>query len=127
MDVKEERTRSGAPGRALVALVLALALAAAPAEAAAARDTWVEGGKGAATALANVLYIPAKLAYALVGSVVGGLAFAVTAGNMEVANGIWKPSVGGRYTLSTTDLFPPAPDAGAPVAGVSESQPQWPE
>lgn len=121
------RVRQRRVGRTLVAVLLASTIAAAPASAAAASDTWAAGGRGAATALANVLYIPAKLAYALVGGVVGGLAFAVTAGNMEVANTIWRPSVGGRYTLSTEDLFPSRASGGGTGQGVSEYQPQWPE
>jgi hypothetical protein len=71
-------------------------------------ETWTSGGKGAATALVNVLYIPAKLVYATTGGIVGGLAYAVTAGDREVAQTVWEPSVGGSYVMTTDQLFPPA-------------------
>jgi hypothetical protein len=115
-----------------VAGALALALVATPALAAEG-ETWAAGGRGAATALVNVLYIPAKLVYAVAGGLVGGLAFCLTAGDREVAQNIWEPSVGGSYILTTEQLFPASADASAPGSleggspGMAESEPQWPE
>src|SRR5690554_4585393 len=120
--------------RRCVAAVLVLTWTALPAAAASEGDTWAAGGRGAATALVNVLYIPAKLVYALAGGLVGGLAFVLTAGDREVAQNIWEPSVGGSYILTTSQLFPDSATASAEPAGsdlgspgVAESEPQWPE
>ena len=59
-----------------------------------------DAGIGIASVLANVIYVPAKLAYAVVGSVTGGAAWAVTGGNTEVAKGVWVSSLGGDYFLA---------------------------
>lgn len=61
---------------------------------------WGDVGRGAGAALGNVLYIPAKLVYASVGGVVGGLAYLVTLGSTETANAIWEPTLGGTYVLT---------------------------
>jgi len=110
----------------------ALVLASAPAMAD-EEDTWTAGGKGAATALVNVLYIPAKLVYATTGGVVGGLAYCLTAGNEKVAETVWEPSVGGNYIMTTDQLFPKS--YGGPVESetpppedrVAGTESQWPE
>jgi hypothetical protein len=73
---------------------------------------WKDAGKGTATAAANLLYMPAKLVYAGVGGLVGGLAYGVTLGDQKVAQNIWEPSVGGKYILSTNDLFPESQPGG---------------
>ena len=136
-----ERTTGKAGGcgsraavRRLVASLLVMIVAmAVPAAADTEGETWTEGGKGAATALVNVLYIPAKLVYASTGGVVGGLAYALTAGDREVAQTIWEPSVGGSYILTTNQLFPESAAASAEPSGfheshaAAESEPQWPE
>ena len=118
--------RSGVVAAVLTALV-AVPVGAAESQA----DTWAAGGKGAATALVNVLYIPAKLVYAAVGGLVGGLAFCLTAGNSAVAQTVWEPSVGGSYILTTEQLFPPSSghaNGSEPTSQkVQESEPQWPE
>lgn len=72
-------------------------------QAGAAADTgsfWKDVGLGAGAAVTNVLYIPAKLVYASVGGVVGGLAYVVTLGSTETANAIWEPTLGGTYVLT---------------------------
>ena len=113
----------------VLAAVLVLAVAA-PAWAE-DENVWSRAGKGVATGLANVLYIPAKIIYAGVGGLVGGLAYCVTVGDMEVANSIWEPSVGGSYVLSTETLFPPPAGSHAyvppPEQPVQEYEPRWPE
>jgi hypothetical protein len=126
-----KRTKRGT--RRVVVAATLMALVAAPVVAEESEgETWAAGGKGAATALVNVLYIPAKLVYALVGAPVGGLAYCITAGDREVAQSVWEPSVGGSYILTTDQLFPPtsggAVKEGEPTSpGVQESEPQWPE
>jgi hypothetical protein len=59
-----------------------------------------DAGLGLATVVANIFYIPVKVAYAVVGGVTGGLAYAVTAGNQSVAERVWVSSVGGDYVLT---------------------------
>lgn len=117
-------------GRRIVVAAIVLALASTPVTAA-EEETWAAGGRGAATALVNVLYIPAKLVYALAGGLVGGLAFCLTAGDREVAQSIWEPSVGGSYILTTEQLFPRATretsELESSPSGMAESEPQWPD
>ena len=51
---------------------------------------WGGVGWGALSLLANIPYIPAKMLYALTGSLVGAGAWAVTGGNTQVANTVWR-------------------------------------
>ena len=60
-----------------------------------------DAGIGLATAMANVFYIPAKLTYAAIGGITGGLTYALTLGNTEAAEKVWVASGGGDYVLST--------------------------
>jgi hypothetical protein len=57
------------------------------------------------TALAgtNLLYVPAKLGYAAIGTVIGG-AVLVLAHDREVAAEVWWPSLGGDYFVSAPQL-----------------------
>ena len=59
-----------------------------------------DAGLGLATLVANVFYVPVKVTYAAVGSVTGGLAYALTGGNSQAAERIWVPSIGGDYVLN---------------------------
>ena len=52
------------------------------------------------TITTNILYLPAKLAYAGLGAVTGALAWAVTGGSASVARAIWDPSVRGTYVVT---------------------------
>ncbi|MDO8432999.1 MAG: hypothetical protein Q7S58_11385 [Candidatus Binatus sp.] len=61
---------------------------------------WPGAGYGVGALLVNILYVPAKLTYAVVGSVVGGLAYVVTAGNEQAANGVWRSALGGDYVVT---------------------------
>jgi hypothetical protein len=63
-----------------------------------------DAGVGLATAVANIFYIPAKLGYAILGGVTGGLAYALTAGNEQVAERVWVASLGGDYIISRQQL-----------------------
>ena len=84
-------------GCGLVAVLLALpALARA--------DFAEDAGMGTATVLANVVYMPAKLGYALLGGVTGSFAYVLTGANYEVAEKIWTPSLGGHYVLNPNQL-----------------------
>jgi len=61
---------------------------------------WPGAGYGAGALLCNVLYIPAKLTYALLGGVVGGGTYLVTAGNQQAADTVWRSSLGGDYVVT---------------------------
>ena len=57
-------------------------------------------GWGMASFGTNLGYIPAKLLYAFGGGLTGLLAWGVTAGNTEVAKGIFSPSFGGTWAIT---------------------------
>lgn len=65
---------------------------------------WSGAGYGAATVLCDVLYVPAKVVYALLGGIVGAGTWAVTGGNTQVANTVWRSAFGGDYVL-TPDML----------------------
>ncbi|MFZ2062268.1 MAG: hypothetical protein WAU82_14750 [Candidatus Binatus sp.] len=93
---------------------------------------WPGAGYGAGALLCNVLYIPAKLTYALLGGIVGGGTYLITAGNQQAANTVWRSSLGGDYVVTPqmlagqqpinfsgpTDTPPTAPE---PVTSASSS------
>ncbi len=62
-------------------------------------DYLEDAGIGTATVAANVFYIPAKLTYATLGGITGGLAYLLTGTNREIAERVWTPSMGGDYVL----------------------------
>jgi hypothetical protein len=61
---------------------------------------WKGVGIGAGTVAGNVLYIPAKLVYGILGGIGGGAGYALTGGNEQIANTIWRSSLGGDYVLT---------------------------
>jgi hypothetical protein len=61
---------------------------------------WPGAGYGVAALLGNVLYIPAKLTYAILGSVVGGGTYAVTGGNSQASDTVFRSALGGDYVLT---------------------------
>ncbi len=61
---------------------------------------WSGVGYGAGALFGNLLYFPAKLTYALLGSLFGGGAWLLTGGNTQTANTIWRSSLGGDYVLT---------------------------
>lgn len=65
---------------------------------------WEGVGIGAGTVAGNVFYIPAKLVYGILGGIGGGAGYALTGGNEQIANTIWRSSLGGDYVL-TPDMI----------------------
>jgi hypothetical protein len=57
-------------------------------------------GWGMAAVGTNLLYIPAKLVYALGGSLTGLLAWGLSAGNNDVAMGVLQPALGGTWVVT---------------------------
>ncbi|MGE3979162.1 MAG: hypothetical protein AB7F94_16505 [Nitrospira sp.] len=61
-------------------------------------------GRQAACWALTIPYGAAKMVYAIGGGIVGGLAWAITGGNMEVAKSIWIPSMTGDYIVQPQHL-----------------------
>jgi hypothetical protein len=99
---EEERMMRRRIGRgALATLVLAAALGTAePARA----ELLEDAGWGTLTMLTNVLYMPAKITYAVLGGLTGGLTYALTAGDSEAANTVWTTTLGGNYVVTPAML-----------------------
>lgn len=88
----------------MVAMALCLAGGAGPAFA--EHDSGTPGGASlqAASWLATVPYGAVKAVYAIGGGIVGGLAWLLTAGNMEIAKAIWEPTMTGDYIVEPGNL-----------------------
>jgi hypothetical protein len=65
---------------------------------------WKGVGLGAGAVVSNLVYVPAKLVYGILGGIAGGAGYALTGGNTQVANSIWRSSLGGDYVL-TPDMM----------------------
>jgi hypothetical protein len=63
-----------------------------------------DAGWGALTVLTNVIYMPAKLVYATLGGITGGLAFALTGGDTQTAETVWVTTMGGTYVVTPNML-----------------------
>jgi len=64
---------------------------------------WSGIGLGAALVGCNLLYVPAKLGYAAVGALIGGVTL-VLAHDTAVANDVWRPALGGDYFVTAAHL-----------------------
>ena len=101
---------------------------------------WPGAGYGAAALFGNLLYIPAKLTYAILGGLVGGGTWLITAGNTQAADTVWRSSLGGDYVLTPqmiageqpinfsgpTETPAPPPAATADASGGGNVQPITP-
>ena len=85
---------------AAAAALAVMSCAASEARADDVRRATSEAGIGLTQAVANLVYIPAKIGYAAIGGVTGGLGYVLTGGNRDVANRVWVSSIGGDYVLS---------------------------
>jgi hypothetical protein len=63
-----------------------------------------EMGYGFASALASVFYIPAKVTYAGLGLLTGGLGYVLTGGRSDVASNIIYPAVRGHYVVTPNQV-----------------------
>jgi hypothetical protein len=61
---------------------------------------WKGVGVGAGTVAGNILYVPAKLVYGILGGITGAATYALTGGNTQTANTVWRSSLGGDYVLT---------------------------
>ncbi len=88
------------------ALGLLIALTVNPAIAAEISESSPEGaGLQAASWLITIPYGAVKVAYAVGGGIVGGLAWAVTGGSTETAKAVWIPSMTGDYIVQPQHLI----------------------
>ena len=82
---------------------------------------WSGVGYGAGALFSNVLYIPAKLVYALLGGLVGGGAWCLTGGNTQTAETIWRSSLGGDYVVTPAMI---SGDEPLNFSGPTDTEPQ---
>jgi hypothetical protein len=61
-------------------------------------------GMQVTSAVATILYVPLKIAFAIGGGIVGGLAYAFSGGNENTAKSIWIPSIYGTYLITPEHL-----------------------
>lgn len=61
---------------------------------------WPGTGYGVGALFVNVLYVPAKLVYAILGGLVGGGTYLITAGNKQAADTVWRSAFGGDYVVT---------------------------
>ena len=61
-------------------------------------------GIGVGTIATNLIYMPAKFVYATLGGLTGGFAYCLTGGRMDIANAVWRPSLGGTYVVTPSML-----------------------
>lgn len=93
--------------RRLMTALLVVSLLGAPSAgfaASTAAETGREGGLGAAAALSTLIYGPVKLLYATGGLIVGGFAWALTAGDSQVAETVFTRTMRGTYVLTPDHL-----------------------
>ena len=94
--------------RNLASLVLAGIIATAPSLALAedgAKNMAQDAGVGVGSAIASLIYAPIKLTYAVGGLIVGGLAWAFSGGDAEVASVVLTPSLRGDYVVTRSQLM----------------------
>ena len=90
--------------RALVAIAAAvLTLSLAPA--AAAEETLTEDvGMGVLSAVCTLVYTPLKIAYAAGGTMVAGLVFLWSAGDIDTTQQVLRTTAGGDYVVTRDHL-----------------------
>lgn len=92
--------------RSLALLGFVLVVAASPglAQAQSQDNTWENGGLGAASALCSLLYGPVKVAWAISGLIVGGLAYPLSGGDADIMMKVINTSVRGDYVVTPSHL-----------------------
>jgi hypothetical protein len=86
-----------------------------------------ELGYGFGSVLANIFYMPAKVTYAGLGLLTGGIGFVLSGGRADVANDIIYPSVKGNYVVTPSHLKGNEPlyFVGAPPPETAPSSPAY--
>ena len=84
---------------------------------------WSGAGYGAGAVFCSLLYMPFKLTYGILGGLVGGGTYLVSAGNSQAADTVWRSSLGGDWVVTPAMLQGQeplnfsGPTATAPAAG----------
>lgn len=60
----------------------------------------IDAGWGLLATVTNLVYMPTKIVYGLIGGLVGAMTLAVTAGDIDTAKGVWSPTLGGHYVVT---------------------------
>lgn len=81
-------------------------------------------GYGVGSVLASLLYSPAKVTYAGLGLITGGLGYVLSGGNGDVANSIIYPAIGGNYVITPQHLRGEQPVIFVGPLPVPDAQPQ---
>ena len=103
MDTRTSRT-ARSPRAKIASAVLCGFLALAPLSASAEDSIPKNAGVGVGSAFASLVYAPVKLTYAIGGLIVGGLAWAFSGGDNDVAMVVLTPSVLGDYVITPQHL-----------------------
>jgi hypothetical protein len=82
--------------------VLVFALQSSPARAGDGGAT--EAGTGVASAIASLVYGPAKISYSVLGVVFGGLAWGLSGGDTEVLTAVVSPAIRGDYVITPSHI-----------------------
>jgi hypothetical protein len=61
-------------------------------------------GVGVGAVFTNIFYMPVKFVYATLGGITGGFAYVLTGLRLDIAKGIWVPSMGGTYVVTPSML-----------------------
>ncbi len=69
-----------------------------------AESTGSAAGIGIGAFFVTLVYAPAKMVYAIVGGLLGGVAYGVSGGDKVVACRIWTPAIRGTYVLTPSHL-----------------------
>jgi hypothetical protein len=83
-----------------VGMLVALTIAFQASPGLAANDTAREAGVGVGAAFGSLLYAPAKLVYATLGVVLGGIAWGLSGGDADVKDAVIMPAVRGDYVIT---------------------------
>ncbi len=81
--------------------VLVFALQSSPARAEGGAS---EAGIGATSAIASLIYGPAKISYSLMGVVFGGIAWGLSGGDTEVLSAVVSPAIRGDYVITPSHI-----------------------
>ncbi len=91
-------------GVVILALLVCQAPGAWAAEKESAENPAAEIGLGASSFVLSVPYGAAKVATAIVGGVVGGLAYVLSGFDKQVADSVWYTTIGGDYVITPDHL-----------------------